>query len=528
MPKATLFWYLLAAWIIGIALGSFILLSEFWLKLALIPGLILIMLGWRRYPRLVLAGFLMLIFFFGWWRLAAFQSDQTRLGQFADTNFAVTLVGYVDTEPASSVGAAGATQSFIFNTRLVRIAGHTVPQFFSERVSVTAGTTPKVEYGDRLELTGKLKLIEGASPVKSPSSDHGVNKIADWALKEQIYSSLFRPKIESSSLILPWPTRLKLALYRPVFRLKKLFLDGITASLPSPNSGYVSGLLLGTKSALSKNWQQAFATVSLSHVLAVSGYNITIIAQTLMLVLLAWLPRKRAFWLSFGLIIVFTIITGATASVLRAATMGVLLLLGQVIGRIYNPRNAITFAAAVMLFFNPLLLRYDIGFQLSFLATLGIFYLTPLWQKALARIPDPAKSPSGDHGAGWLAGFYSILSTTLGAQLAVLPVILFNFNIFSFASLPANLLVLPFVPITMFFGFWAGVLGGWFNILARVFGLVAWLLSSYQLWVVKVFSVWQAGVFNITLSALGLALIYLLGIALVWYLWRRYKIADNL
>jgi len=538
MAKANLFWFLLLAWIAGIALGSFWPfdqaqvreISELWLSLALVPGLTLLAISWPgattfdggpaakaklskvvtpggpRYPRGVLVGLLMLLFVFGWLRLAGQLAEQTRLRYFADTSFATTLVGYIDTQPAIS----GEYQSFIFRVKQVKLNGGTRSEL-NERVQVTAGTYPVLQYGDQLALTGKLKTIDQAS------------KIADWALKEQIFTSLFQPEVKTAGeLPLGWSINTKLVFYRGVFKVKNIFLSGIKASLGEPNSAYVSGLLLGTKSALSKNWQEAFATVGLSHVLAVSGYNITIIAQSLMLALLYWLPRRRAFWCSFGLIIVFVIMTGATASVIRSAVMGILLLIGEVIGRIYHPRNAITFAAAVMLWFNPLILRYDVGFQLSFLATLGIFYITPLIQQVL----------KGSRPRTWRAKFAQTnwagtLATTLGAQLAVLPLILFNFHTFSLASLPANLLVLPLVPLTMFFGFWAGIFGSWFGVLGQLFGLGAYLLSGFQLWVVKVFAAWQAGTFYLTLNTTWLVAIYLLGLVGIKLLWRKFKIAEQ-
>ena len=194
MAKANLFWFLLLAWIAGIGLGSFWSfdqaqvreISELWLSLALVPGLALLAISWRRYSRGVFIGLLMLAFVFGWLRLAGQLAEQTRLRYFADTSFATTVVGYIDTQPVIS----GEYQSFIFRVKQVKLNGSTRSEL-NERAQVTTGTYSVLQYGDQLALTGKLKTIDQAS------------KIADWALKEQIFTSLFQPEVKTAGGVPP-------------------------------------------------------------------------------------------------------------------------------------------------------------------------------------------------------------------------------------------------------------------------------------------------------------------------------------
>ena len=188
-----------------------------------------------------------------------------------------------------------------------------------------------------------------------------------------------------------------------------------------------------------------------------------------------FVPRRVIFWIIGICLILFTLIAGAGASVVRAAIMGGLLILAKREGRLYSIANAIVLAGAVMLFFNPYLLRYDAGFQLSFLATFGLVYLAPYLEKRFTRLPE----------------FLSIRSNsaaTLSAQIMTLPIILFDFGRLSLIAPLANVLILPVVPLTMLFGFLAGAVG-WVSLsAASILALPAWFLLSYQIWIVKILS----------------------------------------
>ena len=160
---------------------------------------------------------------------------------------------------------------------------------------------------------------------------------------------------------------------------------------------------------------------------------------------------------------------------MRAAIMGGLLILARHEGRNYRITNAIIFAGAVMLFFNPYLLRYDAGFQLSFLATFGLVYLLPYFEKWFAGLPN-------------FLSFRDNLAATLSAQIATFPVIFFSFGSVSLIAPLANVLILPFIPLTMLFGFLAGIVGFVSLNLTYIFVFPAWFLLSYQIWLVKLLS----------------------------------------
>jgi len=125
-----------------------------------------------------------------------------------------------------------------------------------------------------------------------------------------------------------------------------------------------------------------------------------------------------------------------------------------------------------MIIFNPKILVFDIGFQMSFLAVLGLAYIAPFFSKKLERWPDFFKLKES-------------FVSTISAQLAVLPLALLSFNQFSIIAPLANMLILPFIPLAMFFGFIVGAAGFFSAHLAQIFAYPLWLITSYQLYIVE-------------------------------------------
>lgn len=206
-----------------------------------------------------------------------------------------------------------------------------------------------------------------------------------------------------------------------------------------PEAAVVSGLLFGEKTAIPHDVILNFNRSGLSHILAISGFNITIIIN-LLAVLLKYVPRRGRFWLTLGVIGFFSLLTGASASVLRAAFMGAIVLFAMQLGRKGSTLNALLIAAAVLVFIEPTILLHNISFQLSFLATLGLVTFSEEIEEKLAIFPELIR---GD------------LAVTLAAQIFTLPVTAFNFGVFSLISPLANIVVLPFVPLMMLVSFLA-------------------------------------------------------------------------
>ncbi len=182
--------------------------------------------------------------------------------------------------------------------------------------------------------------------------------------------------------------------------------------------------------------------------------------------------KRWAFWGSFTAVLIFVILTGATASVIRAGVLAILVAYGKTLGRRPYYPVLILFVAAVMLLFNPYALRHDISFQLSFLAFVGLIFLAP-------RIGDikllkfmPAK-------------IRQIFCETMSAQIMVLPILIYNFGILSIVAPIANIIILPIIPASMLLGFIAGLAGIIWLFLGKMVGLIAWILLKYIIVVVE-------------------------------------------
>jgi competence protein ComEC len=314
------------------------------------------------------------------------------------------------------------------------------------------------KYGDDLKINCALSV---------PSNTGLDFDYRTYLAKDGIYYECKKAKIERAE------TNSGNKIYAILLKIKNKFDDNISKFIPYPEAGLLSGLILGGDNKLSKEIRDDFSTTGMTHIVAVSGYNVTIIAEYLMIIgIFIGLWRPQAFWFSAVGIILFVIMCGLPSSAVRAGVMGILLIWAMKNGRLANSQNAVLFSAAVMLLFNPLLLRWDIGFQLYFLATLGIIYFYPVLSNYLVK-----KNKT--------FGLSEILFLTLSAQIFVLPVILYNFHKLSLISPLANLLVLPIIPFTMLLGFLTVLIGFIFNPLAIIFSWLAYLPLKYETFVIN-------------------------------------------
>lgn len=281
-------------------------------------------------------------------------------------------------------------------------------------------------------------------------------------------------------------------LYRP----KHAFEEALSQVLREPEAGLAKGLLLGGDDYLPRDLKDSFTRVGLSHMIAVSGYNITLIAQMLLgLGLLIGLWRKQSVWFALIGIVFFIIMIGLPASAARAGTMASIVFLALQSGRLARPVNALLFAGGIMLLLNPLLLRYDLGFQLSFLATLGILLLMPYYERLA---PERVILKKGGE----------IIFMTVAVEIFVLPLILFSFHAFSPLIIIGNFLVI-LVPLAMALSFVAGSL---FLFIPGAHLVVAW--AALGILMILTRSVEWLGMFtqvNVTWEAFGV------GHLLVWY-----------
>lgn len=327
------------------------------------------------------------------------------------------------------------------------------------KILVDSDIYPQYQYGDELKVKC---ILQEPKNFEDSTFDYQM-----YLAKDGIYRICNRPQV-----ILVAKNKGN-KIYSAILATKNKFEEKLSQIFPDPEGAYLKGLLLGGSKRMPKDLSEAFQKTGTTHTVAVSGYNVTIVAAFLMW-LGIWLGLWRQQVFSFAVlgIILFVLATGAPASAVRAGIMGSLVIWAMKEGRLANSTNAIMLAAAIMLFVNPLLLRYDAGFQLSFLATLGIVYLSPLFEKKFQR------------GSG-LSFFKEILFLTIAAQIFVLPVILNSFEKLSLVSPIANLMILPAIPAIMGMGFAAGITGFIFLPLGKLAGFLPYILLKAELIIIQ-------------------------------------------
>ena len=321
-------------------------------------------------------------------------------------------------------------------------------------VLIQAPQYPEYRYGDLLEISCITKPIEN----KDDSFDYQMYMAKEGVLYQCDKGKAQKVGENNGN----W-------FYSKIIFARMIFENKITKVIPQPYGALASGLLFGGSSGLSKDIQNDFSRTGMTHIVAVSGYNVTIIAEYLILLGIALgLWRKQAIWFALAGIILFVIMSGLPASAVRAGVMSGILLWAMKNGRLASAENAIIFAAAIMLYLNPLLLRWDVGFQLSFLATLGIVASSSFWEKSFVK-------------NNKALGISEAITLSLSAQIFVLPIIAFNFHIASLVSLLANVFILPIIPLSMLLVFLVCVFGFIFSPLSLVFSWLAFLLLFYEI-----------------------------------------------
>lgn len=248
-------------------------------------------------------------------------------------------------------------------------------------------------------------------------------------------------------------------------KLRQGFLAGVNNAMPDPLAGFVLGILIGARSLLPETVEQQLRIVGLTHLIAVSGYNLTILARAAyrhLKNISGFLAISITLWLIFG----FMLISGFSASVVRAAVMALLMLWAAYYGRSFKPLAIIGLTAAMTAMYKPSYIWSDLSWQLSFLAFFGIIVLAPLMIARL-KLRDT-----------WFTG---LLMESTAAHIMTFPLIMVIFGTFSALSPLANLFVLPAIPMLMFFGFIAGICGMLLPALSVWVGLPAVLLAGYIL-----------------------------------------------
>jgi competence protein ComEC len=331
------------------------------------------------------------------------------------------------------------------------------------KVLVTTDIYPTYAYGDRLVLNGVLEKPENFLSDTGRSFDY-----VGYLAKDNIHYQMYRPQIERIGSDEGNP------IVASLLSLKFSFLEKVSLVLHEPYSALVGGLVVGAKQSLGENLLDMFRTVGLIHIVVLSGYNVTIIAESLMRVL-GVLPRYARVTIGGMSIVGFAIMTGAGATIVRASIMALIVVVGRALGREADMLRLLAIAALMMILHNPMIVVYDPSFQLSFLATLGLILLPPMCEKYFTWMPEKF-------------GLREVALATLTTQIFVLPALVYMMGEVSLVALVVNLLVLMVIPITMLFGFLAGVFGFISHTLSMIFAFFAFLFLYYEIFIVELFA----------------------------------------
>lgn len=434
--------YFLIAFLGGIFLRSFFSLApSIILFLAgIIVGILFIFYFFKFGNKFLIFNFLFLVFLLGVLRFSAFENNISK------------------DELHNHYGETMTLRGTVIASKLKQNSSRLTLETDFGRLLVVKRIYPELKYGDRLEIRGEILK-------PTPYGDFNAPK---HLAKEGVYSEMVFPEIEKISYE---PPNKILSI---LFGFKETFENNIKQIFPEPHASLANGMLLGEEGVLPKDLLDAFRKTGTIHILVLSGYNITIVAIFLMAIL-GFLPEILA-WVGavFG-IIFFTLMTGAEPAAVRASVMAIIGLFALRSGRLKATILTLLWAAFFMVLWNPMYLRFDRGFQLSFMATLGLILFASRFEKIFWFLPK-------------FLGVRESASASFAAQLFVIPMLLSWGNFVSLWSPFVNVLVVGAVPAIMFFSFLGGVAAFLSQSIGAALAAASFALISYQIYIVNFFA----------------------------------------
>ena len=285
------------------------------------------------------------------------------------------------------------------------------------------------------------------------------------------------------------------------------FASGVRAGIDEPEASLAVGFLLGQKSELPEHLQAELRLLGLTHIVVASGYNLTILVRFARRFFMR-ISRFSALAASGLLIYIFTQMTGYTPSMSRASLIASLSLVAWYFGRNIHPFVLLPFAAAITLLVRPAYAEGDIGWMLSFSSFIGVIIFAPLVHAYFWGVRKPK-------------AVRQVVIETLSAQVVTLPIILFVFGAFSPLALPANVLIVPLIPLVMLLSFIGGISGLIYAPLAWLIALPSEMLLRYMTWVVEKMSQVPLASRTLSIGVEAVIVLYLFIFVAIVYMWRR-------
>ncbi|MDE2853691.1 MAG: ComEC/Rec2 family competence protein [Chloroflexota bacterium] len=444
------------AWVLGISIARSLPAVElsYWTATLIISSVAGLLLR-RRLP---------------WWflvSLAAFSAGGARQSLLPGNSDVANYNGYSGTISGIVVAEPGlredriqlrlASESIFVNSETIQTSG---------LVLVEADRGVEVQYGDRIRATGRL-----AVPATWDTFSY-----ADYLARHGVFTIMRHAAVDLID------SGHGSALTAALLRLKETVRGSIASALPEPQAGLLTGILLGDESGIAPELEEAFARVGASHVVAISGFNMVIVSGIVLRVLSGLFHgHKTVVTLNaLSVIAVYTLLVGASPGVLRAALMSGLLVIGNQLNRKTFVPASLAFAALLLSFFDPNVLL-DIGFQLSFLAVLGLSLFADPLSRRCRRLLEGYLPP---RSANALHSFLNEpLIVSIAAQITTLPLVILYFGRLSLVALPVNFLIVPVQSAALLLGMAAAVA---YTFVPVVGTLIFWAELVFISWTISV------------------------------------------
>lgn len=483
-----LFWLSLS-WLAGIALGRALGLPAWgWLPPLALSAIATSLLVGR--PRRLAIAWLVALLGASRFALAQPRLDDSHLSSHNDRGELVILTGVVIDFPDVRDDYIGLRVRAESLRRLADPVGAEVRGL----ALVRASRFRNYAYGDRVRATGRLEtppVFEGFS-------------YREYLARQGVYSLMSRAEV------VPIESGRASPVLQAIYGLRRRGLEALHTSFPEPEASLLAGILLGVESGIHPELREAFNETSTTHIIAISGFNITILAGLVISLFGRWLGPRRGAVVAVAVIAIYTVMVGADPAVIRAAIMGGLALYARLLGRQTHAMASLGAAGLGMTLINPLIL-WDVGFQLSFAATLGlVLYADPIskwFVRAASRWMDPGRAERLAKPVGEFVLF------TLAAQVTTLPLTAYYYQRLSLVSLIANPVILPAQPPLMILGGLTMLLGMLWHPLGQAAAWLAWPFPAFTIRAVEFFAGWSGASlalpqFGLPALAAGYALLF--------------------
>lgn len=363
------------------------------------------------------------------------------------------------------------------------------------------------EYGQRVRVRGQLK---------TPPEDEEFS-YRDYLARDGIHSYI------STSEITELPGRSGSIITAQIYKLKSKLLEKTYRLYQDPEASLFAGILFGVDTGLPRKLQDAFKNTGTAHIIAISGFNIAIIAGIFFSIFKYLTNERLGAWIAIVGIFMYAFLVGGDAAVMRAAFMGSIALFARQLGRRNMGLNALMLVALIMVLINPLVL-WDVGFQLSFFATLGLI----LYAEPFSNFTSNLIAKISKHDTSTFTSFINEnVILTLAAQLTTIPIMAYHFKRISLISFIANPFILPVQPAVMVVGGLAVFTSLIIQPVGQLIAWVAWPFAAYTIHIVEFFDRVPNGTIFLGDSSIWLVFSFYIALLTLTFNWSWIKDRFN-